>query len=422
MKILTSPKTRFWFGLSLLSIFYITIVFLKAKNVFAGDEGGYVKIATNLSKGNLPNVNWWGPGYPLILIPFIKFDIPLLYAKLLNAIFLVGTIIYIRYSLLLYLTDKYATNIALIMGIYPPFLFHIHMTITEKFALLLMSAIVYHYLAFHKGDSLKILHFVISSILLAWLALTKVFYGYVILFVLIIVLLFQLFFKVKLWKTFFIFLLSLIICLPYLWHNYKLTGKIFYWATSGGLSLYWMSTPYIGETGSWFGKREMEILKLPVNENHYKLYHSLSNLSSVEQDDAYKRAAINNIRNHPFKFIFNIANNILRMLFDFPHDLEQQTWKASWVVIPNMFLLTLFLLSFYPAWKARQKIPLSIWSILFFGATAFMGSAILSAYNRMFSIIVPIIVVWTSYVWVKLVKIEIQSCFDEEESQAENKA
>ena len=41
-----------------------------------------------------------------------------------------------------------------------------------------------------------------------------------------------------------VYALALVWCLPYLAHTYSLTGRWFYWGSSGGMSLYWMSTPY----------------------------------------------------------------------------------------------------------------------------------------------------------------------------------
>lgn len=406
MRVRFTKKSQFWFGLLLLSGLYVAIIMLKAKNVLTGDDDGYLEIAKALNRGKLEVVYWWGPGYPLILLAFIKYKIPLIWAKLLNAVFLVGTIVYLRSSLLLYATEQYSTRIALIMGIYLPFLFFLHMIFSEKYAIFLMSAIVYHYLALHEEKKKSISHFILTSILLSWLALTKVFYGYVIIISLLIALSLKLFFQLKLGKTILILVSSFLLCLPYLWHNYNLTGKMFYWSTSGGMSLYWISTPFKGETGTWFGEEELKE-KMPVHPDHYKFYQSLSGLNPVERDDLYKREAIKNISKMPLKFLFNVSNNVLRMLFDFPYDLKQETWKTSWVVIPNMFLLTLFFASLYPGWIDRQAVPVQIWAILAFAVIAFTGGAFLSAYNRMFTLIVPIICVWTTYIWIRFVRFEI---------------
>jgi hypothetical protein len=77
-----------------------------------------------------------------------------------------------------------------------------------------------------------------------------------------------------------------------------------------------------------------------------------------------------------------------------------------------MFLLPPVIFSFYPAWKVRKLIPSHIWSLIVFAIIAFTGGALLSAYARMFTVIVPIIVVWTSYILIQFVKIEIQPGLD----------
>lgn len=121
------------------------------------------------------------------------------------------------------------------MGFYCLFLFSINLIISEKFSIFLVSAIKYHNILF--SENKNIANFIIASLLLSWLAHTKVFYGYVILTSLFTVLIAQFFKKVNLWKTIFMLMISLLLCMPYLYHNYRISGKIFYWATSGGLSL-----------------------------------------------------------------------------------------------------------------------------------------------------------------------------------------
>lgn len=400
-------KYQFILGLFSLGLFYTLIVLLKCYDGFRGDENGYISIASELAEGKLSSVHWWGPGYPMILIPFVKFSIPLIYAKLLNVAFLIFTILYIRKSLLLYLNNKLSNYLSLIMGIYLPFLFYIHMLISEKFALLLMSGVSYHYLACHNNNNFP--NFFLASLLLAWLALTKVFYGYVILAALIILSLYSFFWQRFYSKSFFILLISLCLCFPYLYYNYKLTGKYFYWARSGGLQLYWMSTPYPGETGTWFGEFDLYGKNIPVNINHYKFFDSLSDLKSVESGEKLKKEAIKNIYNNPKKYLFNILNNLFRMLFDFPYDFKMQDWKISWVVIPNMFLLSIFIFSLYPALRCRKHIPPQLFFLLWFGIIAIGGGALISAYNRMFTLIVPIIYIFCIFVLIKFVKIEINS-------------
>ena len=90
MKFNFTEKVPFWGSLFLLGIIYSILIYFKAKNTLLGDEGGYLTIDSDLAKGQLNVVHWWGPGYPLILTLFVKYSLPLIWAKLLNAAFLIG--------------------------------------------------------------------------------------------------------------------------------------------------------------------------------------------------------------------------------------------------------------------------------------------------------------------------------------------
>ena len=48
-----------------------------------------------------------------------------------------------------------------------------------------------------------------------------------------------------------ILLTAFVVLSPYALYTWRLTGRVFYWANSGGTTLYWMSTPFEGEYGDW---------------------------------------------------------------------------------------------------------------------------------------------------------------------------
>jgi hypothetical protein len=73
-------------------ILYVIIVLIYASPDLYGDESRYLAFATNLTHGffspsppflDLGN----GPGYPLIMAPFVALKLPLISVKLLNALF-----------------------------------------------------------------------------------------------------------------------------------------------------------------------------------------------------------------------------------------------------------------------------------------------------------------------------------------------
>ena len=70
-------------------------------------------------------------------------------------------------------------------------------------------------------------------------------------------------------RVLMILLISIGLTIPYLTYTYYHTGKIFYWATSGGNNLYWLTTPYEGEYGSWLN---FEKLKRESTVEHSGIY------------------------------------------------------------------------------------------------------------------------------------------------------
>src|SRR2546426_604258 len=80
-----------------LLAFYLVIVLVFAQDGFQGDEGRYVKFASNLTQGYYADAVyflWNGPGYPLLLTPFMALGCSWLLVKLLNAFFLFGGLLY----------------------------------------------------------------------------------------------------------------------------------------------------------------------------------------------------------------------------------------------------------------------------------------------------------------------------------------
>lgn len=389
------PAWAFPTGLISLGILYIGIVLSNYYEGLRGDEIGYVSMAADFARGKGPEVMWWGPGYPLVLAPFIRFGIPMYWANLLNVVFMLGTLNYVHLALKLYLPPRWACAICLGFGMYPPFWFYASMLLSEKLAIFLMSGFIYFYLKSHVSSHAKTGTLIVASVQLGFLALTKVFYGYVILTAICLTLVLRLTRTPKLQPTLFMLSLAMLGCLPWLSYTYRQSGHLFYWATSGGSSLYWMSTPFPGESGTWFRPQDVDSVK-ELRTNHYAFFHSTANLSVVQRDEMFKRQAIQNIIAHPTKFASNCLVNVSRLLFDCPYDYFAQpvdSLRRLAIGIPNFFLIVLLLLSLA---RLRSPPPYELLCVLVFGFMAFAGSIPLSAYNRMFTVLVPILVVWIS--------------------------
>ena len=93
-------------------LIYAVIVLMAHSNTMQGDEGRYYMYAQNLLHGFYSPHNevylWNGPGYPLVLVPFLALGIPLIYATLLNAVFQYIAVVYLFKALQLFVGKKTA--------------------------------------------------------------------------------------------------------------------------------------------------------------------------------------------------------------------------------------------------------------------------------------------------------------------------
>lgn len=383
-----------------------------SSNDFFGDEQRYVNFATNLTHGHYSPRNkidlWAGPGYPVILMPFVLLKLPWLFAKLMNPLFLYMAILYFFYTLRFYLKERSALLFSYLLGVNPPFLRHLPNLMTEVFAIFLVCGFIYHFCKFYHEDKYSKKQFFISSFFLGYLALTKIIFGYVILAGLLLFLILSLLKKGKKLKSSLkIYLLALCFCLPYLFYTYSLTGKIFYWGNSGGLSLYWMSTPFPDELGDWHNNNEIQN---PLFKHHKIFFDEIQDLPGIQKDEALKSRAINNIINNPSKYFRNWLNNIGRLLFNYPFTYIPPRLKIFYFIhmVPGMFLVVFSVLCIYPSCLKRKMIPYEIYALLIFALIAFAGSSLLSAYSRFFFPLVPVFVLWIFFTLTNILKIEIR--------------
>ena len=132
-----------------LLFLYLFIVAFHLSDSLDGDEPRYIVYARNLSHGHysppgkieLPN----GPGYPLILLPFVLSKAPWGAARMLNALFLFLAVLYFFCTLKRYLKEPHAFYAALILGLNPLFLKELHLLYTEVFSIFMILGFVFHF-------------------------------------------------------------------------------------------------------------------------------------------------------------------------------------------------------------------------------------------------------------------------------------
>ena len=377
---------------------YLILAIVLSNEKFTGDEGRYVKFALNLTNGYYSppeKINLWsGPGYPIILMPFLEFKLDLLYAKILNSIFLLGALIYFYKSIILYTNGKTALISTGLLGLYYPFYIYLPSLLTEIFSIFLVCGFGYHLLRSYSTK--RKTQIILASLFLGFLALTKVIYGYVIL---ISIGVFLIMFILKISKvrtTLFIFVLSLIWCLPYLIYTYNLTGKIFYWSNSGSQSLYWMSSPYTDEYGDWHGISNLE--KYPkLNANHEQFFNQISKFDNLKKDALLKEKAIKNIISKPQKYFTNWLANWGRMIMSYPYTYTPQK-LSTYFYLPNFIIVFIVLIIIYPVIIMRKIIPTELLYLLIFTLMYLFLSSLVSAKPRQFFLSVPFLLFIITFV------------------------
>jgi len=424
-------------------IFYIVLILIYATPDLYGDESRYLVFATNLTHGffspptpflDLGN----GPGYSLIMAPFVALKLPLISVKLLNALFYYISTVLLFKALERIVPYKFAAIISFVWALYPNTFEQIPYAISEVFASSLIPLFIFCITFAFNNVSKKIVnrYIIAAGFTFGYLALTKPIFGYVMLAMILGTLVLAIMDRksVNYKRILIILLIAFGVTTPWLAYTYHMTGRIFYWSSFGGNNLYWMSSPYENEYGDWhshifddinepaeglipgsakliesihgkdfekiFDSPEARKLYVKDGKIHGKPYTGLI------QDDVLKRIAYENIKSHPFKFIQNCLSNAGRMIFNYPTSYTLQKPSTLKRLPINGILLVLSAFCFIMTIAYWRKTLFSIRFLLFFGLIYFGGSILGSAEPRMFTVIVPILLFWIAYILQRTVKIK----------------
>lgn len=423
-------------------IIYIIVILIFAKTEFRGDEDRYLMFAKNITHGfytlpppylDLGN----GPGYSMLLAPFVALKLPLLFMKLMNAVFYYLSVVLLFKSLRQIVVFKSAVIFSIIWALYPNTFEQLPYLLPEVFSSSLIPLIIFFLIKAFKNDDAKKInkYFIYAGLSLGYLALTKPIFGYVLIFMIAAIFL--------LWitnlrnlnykKSITVLIVAFITTVPWLFYTYHMTGKMLYWSSFGGNNLYWMSSPYENEYGNYTKypfptidnkymlpgsakeiklNHEKDFEQILENKEAQKLYIKNgvvigSPYTGVIQDTILKRIAIQNIKSHPLKFIENCFSNAGRIIFNYPADYTIQK-PSTLLRLPlngTLIVFSVFSLVFtLPNWR---KIMFPIRFLLFFGLIYFGGSLLGSAGPRMFTIIVPILLIWIALIISKSVRIKM---------------
>lgn len=382
--------------------------------VLMGDEPRYLQYAQNLLQGYFsPNGQvdlWSGPGYPMFLAAFMKMGFKVIGLRLLNALLQYISIVLLFKTLQYWTSNQKAFWLSLIWACYYIAYKEMLYVYTEPLTSLLIVLI-----AFCVSKSIspiissnqKYLNYITAGLFIGYLALVKIIFGYVILFCLIVFSLVYLFKRQKSYlQIVLIFFVALFSTLPYLIYTQSITGRNFYWGNSGGMSLYWMSTPIESEYGDWNDAKFRAYCDydstIPCNaalfaKHHQADYDSIYQFEGVARDDAFKQKAIENIKSHPLKYFKNILANTSRLFFAVPN--SYQTWRVQNIfrIIPNVFIFLIFAYCIIFSLRLHKQLTPALNLFLLF-LFAYLGATLLvSAQQRQLYVVLPLIIIWLGW-------------------------
>lgn len=409
--------------LPLLGLYIVLILFFSSDDLM-GDESRHVNYATNLLNGFYSDANnpelINGPGYPLVLAPFVALSSNVLILKLLNAIFVCIGLVYFKKVLSFFVKNKYAFILTILLGLYPPLLRYIPMIYSEPLTFMIVCGLAFHFIKLCRSQTLNQKQILITSIFLAFLVLVKIIFMHVMAMSLLLLAVHFLWKKNrKLVKSIYVIAGAFLLITPYLIYAYSLTGKAFYLGTGGGEILYHRATPYENEFGNWFSRENVlqggdedyqpdsvyRNLK-QLSENHKGVYLKLEGLSHIERDSAFKTLAISNMKAHPVKYLKNTVANLGRFVFHYPFSYRDQGFAAFGYMIPNMFIIVLWILSLYPFLvMIRKKMPFELKAVMMFFLIYASAIVLLDGRGRNFIIFVPSIVLFFTFIYSKTVSL-----------------
>ena len=407
-------------------IAYILWVLISPTNGTSADEGRYLYFAQNLLHGFYsppsPDINLKnGPGYPIFLMPFVQFKLPLISITLMNAFFFYFSAIILFKALKEIVSFGVALAFSLAWASYYIAYQSIPLIHTEVLTYLLISIFVFSVLKAFKPDNPGTAkkYIILSGFIFGYIVLTKMIFGYVLLIMLVGSGLLWLINRKNLnyRKGIAIMMIAFLTTAPYLLYTYHITGRIFYMGSAHS-SLYWMSTPFEGEYGDWQGDLSQNPMlrdnfNIPgavsyTNALHREDLNEIYKYKGVEREDVFKKLAIRNIKSHPYKFAQNIIYNTGRLVFHYPFSQTIHRPKILMIFPIHGILLTLILYSLISTCLNWRKISFSVGFLLIFALLYLGGSVIVSAYVRMFTIIVPIILTWIAFIMQNTLKIKLK--------------
>lgn len=392
--------------LPLLGVFLLVAALLDPGRAANGDEGPILAAAHRLLGGHYAALGttdgtkflWHGPGLPALLAPLIALRVPLSGLRLTTPLLMFASVLMFHRLLRLRLGPRGALLGAWALGLYGPAYYVLGTLAKEPLALLLsISALdgTARYLRYGQRR-----HAAIGGLSLAALAMTRLEYGWVITLALAAGLLWWPIARCRRARALgrlqvprrwaLVCALGLVACLPWLTYTFAITHHPFYWGNSGGMSLYWMSSPSPSQLGEWHATHT--VFSDPALAAYRPFFRYLGTLGPFQRDLELDRVAIVHALGHPAKYALNLVANLGRMFFGFPFSFTLSIAAIIGLILFNGTMLAGTFSAAVSLARSRVRSPLPPETIpyVLFAVVAFAIHLFPTAEPRMVVPIIPV--------------------------------
>lgn len=365
-------------------LLYTAIVIFTHRQELIWDEGRYLMFASRLTHGfyadpqNPDIIN--GPGYPLVLAALLLLKIPLAGMRLLNAVFMALAAWFSYRTVRPYAGHTWALGVAWITALHPNLARTAPFLMTEALTVCCISGFAWALTRLLRADRTKWSLVLTAAFALAWLTMTRVFFGNVIMASIVCSGLLLLFWKsarASLRRTSAVLGLAFMMCLPWLAYTQAKTGHSLCWSTNGGELLYWATSTHDGENGHWFSEDDAQNKPELVANGHREFYQANYYLPVQQREAALKKKALENIRANPKGVLKNWLCNLGRLVFGFPRSFQHEELAMLVLVAVNGPLALAVLVAIGRGWKNRAHLPqevllLTLMACIYLGGTSLL--------------------------------------------------
>jgi 4-amino-4-deoxy-L-arabinose transferase-like glycosyltransferase len=368
-----------------------------------GDEGPFLSAARRISEGIYADPTatngvyflWHGPGLPALLTPLLALRVPLTEMRLIGPLLLFAAVLAFYRLLRLRLPRRQALVAAYALGLYAPTYDTLPSLHKEPLALLLVIVAMDAGARYARYGRPR--HLAIAGLTLGGLVLTRLEYGWVVTALVVATTLWWLRERrahpgeersARRWAL--VTAAGFVACVPWLVYTYGLTGHLFYWGNSGGLSLYWMAQSGHGQFGQWHAVHT--VFRDPRLAGYRAFFRYLKTLRPLQADLALRHAALTAALTHPGAYLVNVLANVSRILFGIPFSFTLPIPALAGLVAFNGTLLAAVGAAVTRVVRARRSLPPEAVPFLLFAGLAFAIHLLTSAEPRMLIPIVPALV------------------------------